>query len=435
MRSVLLRWAPAVGVAVALALLLVPAIAQGSTDFDELRARGWHWAYLGVLLAGLLTALTPCVYPMIPIVLGIFGARGENVPRSRALLLATAYVVGMGTMFSGLGVGAALAGRVFSTFLGNPWFVVPLVLFYVALAASMFGAYELRLPTGLQDRLSTVGGKGMAGAFGMGLVGGLTAAPCTGPILLGILGFVATTRNVPVGFTLLFTYAIGIGVLFWVLALFAVSLPKSGRWMDAVKSVGGVALLVVAAYFLRPIWPALTRLTSPEHWFLGVSAGAAAIGIALGAIHLSFHGGAAEKLRKSTGLILCTAGLIGALNWVLTPRNPLPWRLDPEVALAEAREQRVPVLLDFGAEWCAPCKEYETRVFADPAVYEEVTGRFLSVKYDFTKQDDRMFDILEAWRAGLPTVILLDGEGNERSRFSEPIPSADQFLRALRDVP
>ena len=265
-------------------VLLWPAAAWAApSELDHLVSRGWLWAYLGVFVAGLLTSLTPCVYPMIPIVVGIFGAKDESTSRARAFWLATLYVFGMGVMYSALGVGVALAGKAFGAILANPYVVIPMVLLYVALAASMFGAFELNLPASMQAKLAGVGGKGGAGAFGMGLVGGLTAAPCTGPILAGILAFVATTRNVPIGFSLLFTYALGMGVLFFAIAVFAVSLPKSGRWMETVKSIAGIALLVMGVYFLRPIFPAIGRVTSAKPWFLATALTLAGAGFILGA--------------------------------------------------------------------------------------------------------------------------------------------------------
>src|SRR5215470_16690090 len=185
-------------------LLLLPALAWAApSEFEELRAKGLVFAYLGVFATGFLTSLTPCVYPMITITVGIFGAR-EATSRWRAFGLAWMYVLGMIVMFSALGVVFALSGRASGSgfLLANPAVVIPIVILYVVLAASMFGAFELNLPPSLQAKLSGVGGRGWGGAFAMGLVGGLTAAPCTGPMLAGILAFVATTRNVPIGFTL-----------------------------------------------------------------------------------------------------------------------------------------------------------------------------------------------------------------------------------------
>ena len=206
------------------------------SSFAEAAGRGVSSALLFSLTAGLLTALTPCVYPMIPITISIFGAR-QRAGRARALVLATAYVAGIAAMFGTLGTVFALLGKAFGTFLANPWVIVPLALFFAAMAASMFGAFELNVPPALQARLSRVGGRGVLGAFLMGVVGGIIAAPCTGPPLAGILAYVATTRDALYGFTLLATYAIGIGVPFWAIAGFSLTLPRSGAWMESVKSL------------------------------------------------------------------------------------------------------------------------------------------------------------------------------------------------------
>src|SRR5262245_50670311 len=198
------------------ALMLLPTLAYAApSEFEDLRAKGLIVAYLGVFATGVLTSLTPCVYPMITITVGIFGAR-EATSRWRAFGLASMYVLGMVVMYSGLGVLFALSGRASGSgfLLANPAVVIPIVLLYVVLAASMFGAFELNLPSSWQTKLTGVGGKGTLGAFLMGLVGGLTAAPCTGPMLAGLLAFIATTRSVVLGMTFMTTYAVGMGVLF-----------------------------------------------------------------------------------------------------------------------------------------------------------------------------------------------------------------------------
>lgn len=425
---------------VAIATLLVfvvwPAIAFAAGDpaacdtSGDLLAKGWLWAFIGAFGAGFLTSLTPCVYPMIPIVVGVFGARDETVSRAKAFMLATMYVLGMGVMYAGLGVVFALLGKQFGTILADPWVVIPLCVFYGALAASMFGAFELNLPASWQARLNQVGGKGYAGAFGMGLVGGLTAAPCTGPILAGILTWVAQSKNVLAGSTLLFTYAIGMGVLFWLIAAFAVSLPKSGRWMEAVKSLGGIALLAVAIYFLRPLIPALESFGSASTSFLLGSIALVIVGIAIGGIHLSFHEGWPIRIRKGLGVLLILAGVTGAISWLLTPSRHLPWQYEETSAFELAKAEGKGVMIDFAADWCAPCKELEL-TFAEDGVYEGIVAGFVPLKFDVSKGTDEDEALQARYGAlTLPAVIFLDAHGNELSRVDKYLPKGP-FLDKL----
>jgi len=432
-----------------------------ASSFDAYRQRGWMWAYLASFGFGFLTSLTPCVYPMIPIVLGVFGARGESVGRGKAMLLASLYVAGMGLTYAALGVVFAIVGGQFGSILADVRVVVPIVLIYAALAASMFGAFELNLPASWQAKLNTVGGAGYSGAFAMGLVGGFTAAPCTGPFLVGLLGFVAKSGNMPVGGTLLFTYAIGMGVLFWVLAAFAVSLPKSGRWMEWVKSIGGIGLLAAALYFLRPVVPALKSFGSASTWFLLVAAVATIVGLALGAVHLSFHDRRAIQVRKAFAVLLTVVGLTGIIDWLITPNRHLPWikrdanavaalvqheQLTPAAAhpaggawvhpaeaaaFAKAAKEGKGVMIDFSADWCTPCAELEL-TFADADVYRELTDHFVHLKIDVSKGTDEDDDLQDRYHAQtLPAVVFLDPDGVEVGRVSRFL-EASQMLRVVR---
>ena len=404
-------------------IVLVPAVASaGNCEFSAYQDRGWLWMFLGAFGFGFLTSLTPCVYPMIPITLAIFGARGGDVSKKKAILLAVAYVNGMCLTYTILGVTFALIGKAgdFGTQLASPWVVFPLVILFLTLAASMFGAFDLNLPASWQAKLNTVGGKGFGGAFAMGLVGGLIAAPCTGPFLAGLLTYVATTANVVGGGGLLYVYGLGMGVLFFVLAAFAVGLPKSGRWMESVKSIGGIGLVIAAVYYLAPFLPFLERVARPELWFLVVSAAIGCTGIALGAITLSFHGDAKERLRKGVATAMVVVGGLGVWQWKVVPKHPLQYVFDEAAAFDQARAQHKGVMVDFGARWCGACHELD-HTFGESDVNAAISDAFVPLRFDVTA-DNKANDALKSKYGAitLPAVIFLDTEGNVLARIDKP---------------
>ena len=206
-----------------------------------------------------MTSLTPCVYPLIPITVSVFGAN-ESAGFLKSFLLSVVYVLGIVVTYSILGVAVASTGAVFGQIMANPWVVGFISLILVSLGLSMFGVFEIRLPYAVQNRLNTVGGTGFAGAFAMGTVAGVIAAPCTGPALAVVLTYIATTGSLFLGFWLMFTYALGMGLLFIGIGTFSgllSALPRSGGWMYVLENVFGIAIITMALYFLKDVFPPL----------------------------------------------------------------------------------------------------------------------------------------------------------------------------------
>ena len=386
-----------------LALALAPADGLEAATFGT---------YLWAFGQGVLVDLTPCVYPLIPITVAVFGAQG--VSRGRALFLASAYVLGMASLYTTLGIVVALTGGQFGAWLGEPVVVLPIVALLLALAASMFGAFDLQLPASVQTRLNTVGGAGPLGAFGMGLVSGFISAPCTGPVLLSLLAYIAKSSSAGGGVwhggSLLFTYALGMGSLFFAVALGA-SLFRPGRWMEYVKSFFGVALVVMALWFLAPLSPALRRFMTDPNWGLWLGLGLFSLGLIGGAIHLSFYGDVSEKVRKAIAALVTVVGAqISINNMIYVPSGA--WQqvettAELERALLAAEGRHLPVVIDFGATWCAPCLEMDKLTFHEATVEPILNSRFELIKIDVTQADDEKLALQKAFASEtLPSVVI-----------------------------
>ncbi|HZH03563.1 MAG TPA: cytochrome c biogenesis protein CcdA [Myxococcaceae bacterium] len=449
-------------------LIVAPRILPTGSHFDapweSLLFSGRFVAAAGaIFVAGLLTAATPCVYPLIPITVGVFGAR-QAESRGKALLLTSSYVLGMAAVFSALGVTAARAGQAFGSQLGQPWVAALLAVMMLTLAASLFGAFELSLPAPLLHRLHRVGGAGYAGAFLMGSVSGFLAAPCTGPVLSGLLAFVAKSQSAFLGGALLFIYALGFGVPFFWLGAFAARLPKAGVWTERVKGVLGVALVALAATYVKDASPVFRASASALASHLGPSgavwsaAGLLMVGLFIGAVHRSFKEGSASAALKGIGILAVAAAVLlrlsaldvaarpvtstavggegSSLRWHYTLRPDASSLSEFEGALEQARSQGRPVMIDFFAEWCAACKELERYTYVAPQVSSEL-GRFTNIKVDATDTTEvidalqKRFDIV-----GLPTVVFFSSTGQV---LTEPrvlgFMEAGPFLAELQKVP
>ncbi len=391
---------------------------------------GWAmlWTLLGIFLGGMALNLTPCVYPLIPITVSYFGGRSGEA-RGSLLGHGMLYLVGLALTNSVLGVVAALTGGMMGAMLQSPVVLVGIALLLTVFATSLFGFWELRLPSGL-TRAASKSHAGYFGTFFMGLTLGVVAAPCLGPFVLGLLTWVAGMGSPWLGFLIFFTLSLGLGLPLFFLALFSgriEKLPRSGEWMLWVRKLMGWVLVGMAAYFIRPLLPETAAV-------FVLSAVALAAGVHLGWIDKSKAGFKAFGLLKGgvgIGAVVLAIALAG--SWLL--RGPsVPWRQYSDALAAQAETDGRPVIIDFSATWCTPCRELDEKTFHDPAIIRQAETEIIMIKVDLTRSGNPLHERLLTQYAvkGVPTVVFIDSQGKERDdlRLVDYLPP-DEFLKRM----
>ena len=347
-------------------------------------------------ILGLAMALTPCVLPMLPIMSSvIFGSKTNqhrDVSKLRSSVLAMSYVLGMAIMYSVAGMITAALGANIQAWLQNPWVLSVFALMLLALAASLFGFYELRLPQSLHNKIDRIAGKqeggSVVGAFMLGAISTLIASPCVTAPLAGVLAFIAQTGSIPMGGILLFVMALGMGLPLMLFAIGAKGIiPRAGAWMTVVQRIFGVLLIGLAVWVASPIFTS-SKSSSNE----------------------TMH-------RLESGIVFQRVANTAQLDALLN----------------QAKQKGQPVLLDFYADWCVTCKEMELLTFSDEKV-KAALGAYLLIQVDVTKNTVDHQRILKQYALfGPPAILFFDANGEEKiSRRVIGFMKAERFLERLQ---
>lgn len=408
-------------------------VSQNGTDDQEniiakyLTKNGILLTFLLIFLGGLALNLTPCVYPMIPLTVSYFGS--QKAERAWVILArAAAYVVGISVTYSSLGVTAALTGKILGSTLQSPLVLIGISTLLAALSLSMFGLYEIQAPAWLLNKVASGNARGWVGAFGMGLVFGIVAAPCVDPFSIGLLTFVAAKADPLLGFVMFFTLSLGLGFPYLWLGFFSSNLqklPRSGMWMVWVKKIFGLILLGMPLYFLNPLLP-----EGFTHY--AVAAYLLVCGLLLGWV---FSGvGVTPGFKRFQHIFGVLLILGGALVFKAWPKPvELPFKNYDAALLQEARKGKRPVFIDFTASWCLPCKQLEVDTFSDPRVHEAFKDWVL-LKADLSQYSSGPVEELKKTYGimGVPTLVFVGVDGKEKKDLRViGFVQADELLKKI----
>jgi thiol:disulfide interchange protein DsbD len=390
---------------------------------------------VGFLGFGLLLAFTPCVLPMIPILSGIIVGQKNKLTTSKAFLLSLTYVLSMALTYAIAGILIGYAGGSIQAALQKPWLLILFSLFFVVLALSFFGLYELQLPSRLQSYLTNISNRQKGGNYLgvaiMGCIATLIISPCVTPALVGALGYIGKSGNAVLGGAALFALGLGMGSPLLLIGIAGGKLlPKAGHWMDTIKSIFGFILLAMA------IW--IVNRVLPEPLILFLWAGLLIFIASFLGVFPQKEATVGSKVTNGFAIISLVYGiilLIGATMGNSSPLQPLYTAARESAlvaeqsfkhvadikeihrALSDAKSQNKLVMLDFYAKWCTSCNIMENRTFNNPDVMKAL-GSFITLKADVTENDNSAKNMQHQFSViAPPTLLFFDNTGKELTQF------------------
>ncbi|PIW61505.1 protein-disulfide reductase DsbD [Shewanella sp. CG12_big_fil_rev_8_21_14_0_65_47_15] len=406
-------------------------ITQQDTLSQMLSNDSLIWTLVIFFGLGIGLALTPCVFPMYPILSGIIVGQGQKLSTAKAFTLSMAYVQGMAITYSILGLVVASAGLKYQAALQHPAVLVVLAILFFVLSLSMFGLYDLKLPSSWQEKMNSVSnnqkGGNLIGVFLMGVISGLVASPCTTAPLSGALVYVAQTGDLLQGFLALYVLSMGMGVPLLIIGTSGGKLlPRAGAWMNIIKTVFGFLLIAVSIVMLGRIW---TGVVSDVLWSLW--------GISFTGYLMHQNKLSAFNWKQTVRSVLLTLALLASFSYGFQAvmghfgftHSPVATATTTEQAhgfkriksiedleqeIAAASAQGKPVMLDLYADWCVACKEFEAITFKDADVLIRM-NKIVLLQADVTKSDAVDVALLEKYNVlGLPTLLMFSEQGEQR---------------------
>jgi len=433
---------------------------------DGIMAKGLFWAFLIVFIGGFLTSLTPCAFPVI--LISMPALMKKEGSKKYKFSISITYVLGIATMYSSLGIFAALSGSAIGALMQNPWVIGGFIMFFIAMGLSSLGAFILQMPSGLTTKMTGASeGSGYLKAYISGLFLGIIAAPCVGPVLAGVLAYIAQTRDVLLGFLLLTTFAFGMGILILVIGTFSPKW-KSGAWMEKVNTIFGILLFFAAFYFLKDVLPIVNTPFNKLYSVIGYNTLIFSL-ISIMVIVAGYFTGpfkfeemfmieGIEKLRKLLGAIIIAVGLFMLAGVFLFFKTETKFHWEhpnlamiqkddnftklgiPKILVEKARKEKKGIMIDFSGQGCAACAELKRHTFSNGEVASEIKENFIPIYLYYTDSDedenvyapmDTAFKVNYQW----PTIIFIDKAGRLREDLTlKGFENAKKFLKRIKKV-